>query len=195
MFTIKTQSEARQVRAFTHKVADIPGGVTICVAELIPGSILFEGTPVGKGTDDLYHAVKTAKVAVEAAANATSITIEKGSQIKANDFICVGEGGKAVKVASVAYGDTNDTITIVLNDTTGLNKLTKGEVLVEATAASSSTASKFKYAPVALTGASYNVVANDNIFSAAVTIGQVKESNIPPVNAAIKSALKGVVFI
>lgn len=195
MLTIKTQSEARQVRAFTHKVADIPGGVTVCVAELIPGAILHEGTPLGKGTDGLYHVVKTAKVKTDAAANATSIVIEKGSHITANDFVCVAEGGKAVKVASVSHGTTDDTLTIVLNETTGLAKLTAGDVLVGAAAAAASNTSKFKYAPVALTGSAYDVVANDNIFSAAVTIGQVKESNIPPISSDIKAALKGVVFI
>jgi hypothetical protein len=44
-------------------------------------------------------------------------------------------------------------------------------------------------------GDSYDVEALNNHFVAAVTIGQFKESVIPPISEAIKSALKGIVFI
>ena len=51
--SIKRQKDNRVVKCVLHRVADIPGGVTLSVAEL-GGSALFEGTPIGKGSDGMF---------------------------------------------------------------------------------------------------------------------------------------------
>lgn len=56
MLTIKRQKDKRVVRAFTHKIADIPNGVTVATADLTQ-KVLHEGTPVGRGELGLYHIV------------------------------------------------------------------------------------------------------------------------------------------
>jgi hypothetical protein len=63
MLTIEKKKDERVTRAFTHKLADIPDGITVSVNDLA-GKVLFEGTPVGgKDTGGLYHVVKTATLA------------------------------------------------------------------------------------------------------------------------------------
>ena len=53
----------------------------------------------------------------------------------------------------------------------------------------------FKYAPVALVGESYDVDALSNHIVNAWTIGQIRESNIPPIGAEVKAKLTGIQFI
>ena len=55
------EKDNRVVKCILHRVADIPGGVTVQVANL-GGSALFEGTPIGKGSNGLYVVCKTAQV-------------------------------------------------------------------------------------------------------------------------------------
>ena len=57
--TIKRKKDNRVVKCILHRVADIPGGVTVSVANL-GGSALFEGTPLAKGANGLYVVCKTA---------------------------------------------------------------------------------------------------------------------------------------
>ena len=46
MFHIKTKGENRYVHALIQNVADIPGGVTIGVTDLVDRGVLKEGTVV-----------------------------------------------------------------------------------------------------------------------------------------------------
>ena len=62
---IKRQSDTRVVKSILHRVADIPGGVTVSVATL-GGATLFEGTPIGKGADGLFQVIKTAQIVTAA---------------------------------------------------------------------------------------------------------------------------------
>ena len=77
---IDRKKDERVVHACTHNLADIPNGVTVCSADLIPGGILREGTAIGKGEAGLYHVIKTAKV-TEAANNTATA---KGYPAKTN---------------------------------------------------------------------------------------------------------------
>ena len=58
---IQRKKDKRVVKAFTHKLADIPGGVTVSAADLTQ-AVLHEGTPIGKDANGLYHVVKVAVV-------------------------------------------------------------------------------------------------------------------------------------
>lgn len=187
---IRTKADTRQVRAWTHKLADIPGGATLYVADF-GGTVIYEGTPIGKDSNGLYHAVKSAKVQANAADNATTVKVLKGHGFKVGDFIALAVGSTSKKINAI---DTSEAAydTLTLAATLGA-ALTAGDVLPAAASASASAALPFK--PVAMLGESYDVVQGENLWVNAVTIGQIKESNIQPVAADIKAQLTGVVFI
>lgn len=191
MFTIQNQSETRTVKACTHNLADYPGGVTIAVEDLIDGSILREGTAVGLDSAGKAHVIKTAAVYEAAGNDATVYKVKKGSQFKVGDILALGAGKTGKTITAINNSDAAfDAITV---DATLGTAVSAGDVFVQVASAASS--SKLKYTPVALLGDSFNVKANTNLWSPAVTIGQFKTSCIPPLAGDIKSALKTIVFI
>ncbi len=193
MLKIDRKKDTRVVSAFTHKLADIPDGITVASAVLTQSKLL-EGTPVGKGENGLYNVVKVAVLANAATATATTYNVEKGHNFKVGEFIMLKEGGKAYAITAIdtTTSTTQDTITV---GTTLGAAGAKGEAIYEAAAESAGTTSKFKHEPVALIGESYDVETLGNNVVNAWTIGQIREANIKPVGAAIKAKLTGIVFI
>lgn len=190
--TIKRKEDKRVVHACTHNLADIPNGVTVKSAELVSGSKLMEGTAIGKGSDGLYHVEKTALVVENVAASGTSIKIAKGSHFKVGDFVMSAVNGKAYAITAIdTTNATYDTVTIG----TAIGAISKDAIIMLADGEHASSGAAFKFAPKALTGDSYDVEALSNHLVPAVTIGQFKESVIPPINDAILGALKGIVLI
>lgn len=190
--TIKRKEDKRVVHACTHNIADIPNGVTVKSAELVSGSVLKEGTAIGKGSDELYHVEKTALVVEAVAASGTSVKIAKGSHFKVGDFVMSAVNGKAYAITAIdTTNATYDTVTIG----TAIGAIAKGAIIMLADGEHASSGAAFKFAPKALTGDSYDVEALSNHLVSAVTIGQFKESVIPPINDAILGALKGIVLI
>lgn len=190
--TIKRKEDKRVVHACTHNLADIPNGVTVKSAELVSGSKLMEGTAIGKGSDGLYHVEKTALVVENVAASGTSIKIAKGSHFKVGDFVMSAVNGKAYAITAIdTTNATYDTVTIG----TAIGVIAKDAIIMLADGEHASSGAAFKFAPKALTGDSYDVEALSNHLVSAVTIGQFKESVIPPINDAILGALKGIVLI
>lgn len=190
--TIKRKEDKRVVHACTHNLADIPNGVTVKSAELVSGSILKEGTAIGKGSDGLYHVEKTALVVENVAASGTSVKIAKGSHFKVGDFVMSAVNGKAYAITAIdTTNATYDTVTIG----TAIGAISKDAIIMLADGEHASSGAAFKFAPKALTGDSYDVEALSNHLVSAVTIGQFKESVIPPINDAILGALKGIVLI
>ena len=190
---IKRQSDTRVVHACTHNLADIPNGVTVKSAELIPGVMLKEGTAIGLGSDGLYHVIKTAVVLENVGSTGTSIKVAKGHHFKVGNFVMSALNGKAYAITAIDTTSeaTYDTITIG----TTIGAIAKDVVIMEAKEEQSSSGAAFKYTPKALTGDNYDVKALENHLVSAVTIGQFKESVIPPINDAILGALKGIVLI
>lgn len=183
---IKRNKDNRVIKAICHRVADIPGGVTIATAEL-GGKALREATPIAKGNDGLYHVVKTAKVVTEASATATTIEIAKGSHFKVGDFI--GNGTKAQAITAIDKTNAEKDV-VTLTATLGV-KITAGVVLVEC----SGTDKGAKYTATAITGSNYDVDQNDNLFVDAWIIAVVREANAPGVTDAIKTAINCVKYI
>lgn len=190
---IQRQKDVRVNRAFTHKLADIPNGVTVSAADLTQ-AVLAEGTPVGKdAATGLFHVVKCAKLANTATSDATTYVVKKGHNFKVGDIVMLGANKKAYAITAIATnsGDaTCDDITV----STTLGAATAGAPIYQAAAAGAS-GSAFKYEPVALVGESYDVKALSNHVVNAWTIGQVKESNIPFCGSEIKAKLAGIRFI
>jgi len=188
--TIKRKEDKRIVHACTHNVADIPNGVTVCAADLVPGTVLKEGTVIGKGSDGLYHAIKTAAATEAVAAEGKVIKVAKGSHFKEGDFVMAKVGSTAAKITAIDKSEkTYDKITV----NAAIGAVEAGQAIQQAKADGAS--GEFSVTPKAMTGDHYDVEALTNHLVAAVTIGQFKESVIPPVTTDLLGALKGIVLI
>lgn len=188
---IDRKQDTRTVHACTHNLADIPNGVTVSVADLLPGGVLKEGTPLGKDEAGLYHAVKTARIVEAVAASGTAIKVEKGSHFKKGDVVMLTVGGTASAISAIDNSEaTYDTITVG----SALGAAVKGAALVEAAEAGANKGA-FKYRPKAYAGDIYTVESLNNHLVSAVTIGQFKEAVCPALSDDIKAAIPGVVFI
>lgn len=186
--TIKRKSDSRVIKCILHRVADIPGGVGVSVANL-GGSVLCEGTPLAVGSNGLYKVVKTAKVLTAAAQGATTIEVAKGHHFVVGDVIGFNSTNKGGAIAAIDKSNAaKDVITIPAL----AGDLAAGTIGVETTSTATYAP---KYNAVAVAGSNYDVVANDNMFVDAWVIGVVKEGNAPAVNDAIKGSLKGVVYV
>lgn len=86
-------------------VAEVPGGGLLKDA----GYDVVQTTPVGRASDGKYQVIKTAKVKTRYTTG-TSLEVEPGSGIAANDYIAFG--GMAVQVTKVTAGTDKDTLTI-----------------------------------------------------------------------------------
>jgi len=99
MLKIERKSDSRVIKAIIHRIADIPGGVTVSVADL-GGTTLVEGTPICVGSDGLYKVMKTGKVVTEYSSG-TSLDIAKGSHFKVGDKIANEAGTVAAAITAI----------------------------------------------------------------------------------------------
>lgn len=95
------------MRVFTHKIADIAGGVNVATADLTQ-PVLHEGTPIGRDSNGLYHVVKTALLKANAANDATTYTVMKGHNFKVGDIIMAKTAGKAYAITTIATNSGNN---------------------------------------------------------------------------------------
>lgn len=193
MLRIDRKKDNRVIRAFTHKLADIPNGITVSAADLTQ-KVLHEGTPVGKDENGLYHVVKVAVLSADATNAATAYTVKKGHNFKVGDVVMLATGSKAYTITGIATNASDATSDDLTVDTTLETAAKAGDAIYNAAKAGAS-GSAFKYEPIALVGESYDVEALSNHIVNAWTIGQIRESNIPPVGSAVKAKLPGMVFI
>lgn len=193
MLKIDRKKDNRVIRAFTHKLADIPNGITVSAADLTQ-KVLREGTPVGKDENGLYHVVKVAVLSADATNTATAYTVKKGHNFKVGDVVMLATGSKAYTITEIATNADDATSDDLTVDTTLGTAAKAGDSLYLAAKAGAS-GSAFKYAPVALVGESYDVDELSNHIVNAWTIGQIRESNIPPIGAEVKAKLTGIQFI
>ena len=193
MLRIDRKKDNRVIRAFTHKLADIPNGITVSAADLTQ-KVLHEGTPVGKDENGLYHVVKVAVLSADATNTATAYTVKKGHNFKVGDVVMLATGSKAYTITGIATNASDATSDALTVDTTLGTAAKAGDAIYNAAKAGAS-GSAFKYEPIALVGESYDVEALSNHIVNAWTIGQIRESNIPPVGSAVKAKLPGMVFI
>lgn len=193
MLKIDRKKDNRVIRAFTHKLVDIPNGITVSAADLTQ-KVLHEGTPVGKDENGLYHVVKVAVLSADATNTATAYTVKKGHNFKVGDVVMLATGSKAYTITEIATNADDATSDDLTVDTTLGTAAKAGDSLYLAAKAGAS-GSAFKYAPVALVGESYDVDELSNHIVNAWTIGQIRESNIPPIGAEVKAKLTGIQFI
>ena len=185
--TIKRKKDNRVVKCVLHRVADIPGGVTISVANL-GGSALFEGTPIGNGADGMYNVCKTAQIITAATADATTYEVAKGHHFKVGDRFATAACNGQLITAIDKSNASKDTITV---GTTLGAAITANTCAFESSGANKT----LKVIPNIITGSNEDVVSGDNLFVPALVIAVVKEANAPIVNDTIKAALKGVIYV
>lgn len=184
---VKRKKDSRVVKCIVHRVADIPGGVTVETASL-GGKALFEGTPLGKGKDGLYNVVKTAQIVTAANSSATAYEVAKGHHFKAGDYFSAG-GANGQTIASIDKSNPAKDV-ITLSATLG-KAVNVGDTAFESAGANTT----LKVAPLTVAGSNYDVDPDgDNLWTDAWLIGTVREANAPAVTDAIKSALKGIVY-
>lgn len=187
MLTIKRAKDNRVVKCVLHRIADIPGGVTVKVANL-GGTALFEGTPLGMGADGLWNVCKTAQVITEANNAATKYEVAKGHHFKVGDRFATADcNGQTI--TSIDKSDpAKDVITV---------GTTLGATVKAGTCAfESSGANKvLKVSPTVVAGSNMDVEPGSNLWVDAWVIGVAKKANAPIVNATIEAALKGVVYV
>ena len=185
--TIKRAKDNRVVKCILHRIADIPGGVTVKTSNL-GGTALFEGTPIGKGKDGVFEVCKTAQIVTKAEANATAYEVAKGHHFKVGDRFatdsCNGQSITAIDKSDA----TKDIITV---------GTTLGAVVNAGTCAfESSGANKtLKVVPIAIAGSNEDVDEKSNLFVSAWVHAVVRESNAPIVNDAIKNGVKNVSYV
>ena len=185
--TIKRSKDNRVVKCILHRIADIPGGVTVHVANL-GGSALFEGTPLAKGSNGLYEVCKTAQILTNAANDATTYDVAKGHHFKVGDYFAVGNNNGQQITAIDKSNAAKDVIT--LGTTIGA-AITSGAVAFQTTGANKTV----KNTPVAIAGSNMDVDADTNLFVDAWVMGVVREGNAPVVTDAAKTALKGIIYV
>lgn len=189
---IDRKKDERTAHACTHNLADVPNGVTVVIADLIPGVPLREGSVISPDEAGFYHLVKTAEVTEAANNTATAYKVAKGHHFKVGDFVMYKTGAKSYAITAIdTTPKTHDIITVA---TTLGAAIAVGGVLTQAKAESAST-SAFKYKPFAVCNESFPVEALTNTVVPAVTFGQYKTALCPPVSDDIKAALPTIKFI
>lgn len=185
--TIKRAKDNRVVKCILHRIADIPGGVTVKTANL-GGKALFEGTPIGKGNNGMFEVCKTAQIVTNAEASATTYEVAKGHHFMVGDrFATDACNGQTI----TAIDKSNTTKDIITVGTTLGAAINAGTCAFESSGANKT----LKVVPVAIAGSNEDVDANSNLFVSAWVHAVVRESNAPAVSDATKTALKGVVYV
>lgn len=184
---IQRKKDNRVVKCILHRVADIPGGVTVRVSNL-GGDALFEGTPLAKGNDGLFEVVKTAQIVTAATATAVAYEVAKGHHFKVGDKFgtadCAGQ-----TIASIDKTDSAKDV-ITLSKTLGA-AVTAGTCAFETDGESKNLAKT----PVGIAGQNQDVESGENLFTDIWVIGVVREATAPVVNDAIKAALKNINYV
>lgn len=188
MLQIERKKDNRVVKCILHRVADIPGGVTVKVANL-GGTALFEGTPIGVDANGLYAVCKTAQIVTEAAASATSYEVAKGHHFKVGDRFATADCNGQTITAIDKSDPAKDIITV--GTTLSASKIAAGTCAFESSGANKT----LKVTPVAIAGSNEDVDANSNLFVSAWVHAVVRESNAPIVNDAIKNGVKNVSYV
>lgn len=185
--TVKKVKDTKLNKVFTHKVADIRGGVSIVTSEL-NNDFIPEGTVIGAPESGKCHVVKYALVQANAANDATTIKIYKGHNFKVGDKVFAVESGKnyaisAIDTSNAAYDQITVGTTLGVALTKDVSYIFQG---VDTTGAS---AGAFLHEPFAVVGT--GVKANDgNAITDAWVIGVTKGNTLP---SLIAGKLKGIV--
>lgn len=187
---ITRSADSRVIKAITQRVADIPGGVTVSIADL-GGTALKEGTPLSYGTDGMYHVCKTALILSDATNSAVAYDVAKGHHFKVGDrFATEGANGQLITAIDKTTNTDKDVITV--GTTLGVAITAASKTVAFESAAGNKV---LAHVPNAIAGSNQDVESGENLFVDAWVLAVVKTGNAPVVNATITAALKGIHYI
>lgn len=158
---IERITEGATKNAFFHKIADIPGGVTVKTTGLT-ASELPEATPIAVGPNGIYLPIATAKVVETAGSSAVTYAVAKG-----HVFVV---GDKIAKTSSV-----NVNITAI--DKTDANKdVITVDATLGAKAVDSTVTAGAVGAAVAVTGSTEKIRKNNDLYVSAWVIAVLNKN-------------------
>ncbi len=189
-FVINSGSDTRQPSPFTWKGGDVPNGFGLSTTEL-GGGVVYEGTPVGTVEGDtLYHVIKTASIL---SASGSVITVAKGHNFIAGDYLTTKVGGSVATISSIATNaDDSSCDDITLSGS--LDSTDEGTVVYE----SAESEGAFIYTPKALLGNTefFRVGKDNNVITSGIIFGVVRESALKaPIGDELKTYLKHIEFV
>jgi len=189
---INRAADTRVIKSILHRLADVPNGVTVSVAD-IGGAALKEGTPLAYASaDGMYHVCKTVLIVSDAADNATTYDVAKGHHFKVGDiFATEGANGKAITAIDKTTNTDKDVITLA----TTLGVAITAASATVAFQATTSGGKVVKHVPTAIAGDDQDVVAGETLSTSAWVIAVVRAGNAPLVNDTLKATLKGIHYI
>lgn len=189
---IERKADSRVIKAIVHRLADVPGGGTVKVAEL-GGDALKEGTPLAYlASDGMYHVCKTALILEDVTDAATDYPVAKGHHFKVGDiFATEGADGQAITAIDKTTNADKDVITVGTTLGVAITAASK-TVAFQAVNAGGKVV---KYPPTVVAGSSYDVVASDSLFVDLWVLAVVRQGNAPLVNDTLKETLKGIHYI
>lgn len=183
---IKRSGDAPTNHCIEHKIADIPGGVTISTKNL-GGGVIYEGTPFGNAEGGIKQIVKTARILAKVTDKEVKIEVEKGHHFVVGDYVS-GLGATAKAITSIdKSSEAKDVIT--LEATLG-KELAIGTAIIE----SSSESNEPKVKAVGVIGSTNYIDQGSNFFTSGWLICTVNEARAPIVTDAIKASMKGVIY-
>lgn len=183
--TVKRKRDTAVPRVFTHKTADIRGGVSVAASEL-GGDFLREGAVLSAPIEGVAHVVKIGQATAEVAAADKTVNVRKHHNFKPGDAVLTAINGKAVAVTAV---DESNKAYDVLTLEEAVGAIPAGGFVVLAKAKADSGAS-LKYEPQSVCGTGQMVDHASNIATDAWVIG-VTVGN--PVPSFIAEKLKGII--
>ena len=175
MYITSRQSDTERSLAVESILEDIAGGGVIEKDDIPTSSSgIPEGTLVGKGSDGIYHIVKTAMVVNTAATNANALVVYPNHEFVVGDFIGTSASGIASGALITAIAASGAGMGIITCTWAGPDIAASG-ILVQASGLGHS---NFKYTPV---GISTNYVERDkeNTGVGIVVRGRVRQNLMP----------------
>ena len=170
--------------AWRKMLADIPNGGSVKVAD-IRGDVLYDGTPVYKGSDNLWHPIYTAVMQAAANSSAVKYKVLKGHSLKVGDYLYNGSTGYAITAI-----DTTETAYDEVTVGTTLGAAAVGAVLV-AGVSSGATPN-----PQGLVIGHHVVESGMNLETGIGVIGTVMSGFVKTtMSSTQKAALTGIVFV
>jgi len=192
MYVTTKETDTERSLAVEEILEDIAGG---CVIEKddIPTSSsgIKEGTLIGKGSDGIYHIVKTAMVAIAASTNDSDIIVYDNHEFKVNDHIGTTASGYASGALITAIAASGAGRSLITATWAGPAVAASG-ILVQASGLGHS---NFKYVPV---GISTNYVERDkeNTGCGLVVRGRVRQNLMPyHIDNTLKTKLPLIRFV
>lgn len=121
MKQISTATDSLTKKNIVNRISDIPGGVSLTVADLVASKIVEEGTPLSAPTSGKRTVCKAAKL-VPGVSTTVFKTASETNPFKVGDVVTLGEGMIASAILTIETTAGVDTITTTeaIDDPTGL---------------------------------------------------------------------------